>query len=255
MTTNELSMLAFWRAYGLVPGGTLREAADHVLMVSGVPHPLFNGVHQLQPAGAESARNLVQEVQRAVDAAGVPLFFWAQPEALRRGLGGALAAAGAVAVGSCPAMRVEISRLPATVVPGLEIREMGEGEFALWAEIAALGTDLPPDVVQALVAREPHIALDGRRRRYLGFLGDRPVASACTVEAEGVAGVFAIAVLPEFRRRGLGAALTVEPLRRCAARGLETAMLQASPMGFPVYQRLGFETIGEFELHLLEPRA
>lgn len=250
---NQRSMFAFWRPYGLVPGGLLREASDYALILSGVPHPLFNGVHGAAPAGPDEARQMVAQIQAEANRAGLPLFWWMSPIPAENGLREALLAAGAVPVGACPAMRAEIAALNAPIVAGLEVREVDGEELALWAEIAALGTDLPPDVVAALREREPFIRPDGARRRYLGWLDGRPVATACTVEAHDVAGVFAIAILPEFRRRGIGAVLPIEPLRRSAERGHRVALLQASPMGFPVYQRLGFVTDGAYELFLMQP--
>jgi predicted GNAT family acetyltransferase len=57
-----------------------------------------------------------------------------------------------------------------------------------------------------------------------------------------VAGVYGITV----RRQGLATLATLATVRAGAERGATMAMLQASKDGFPVYQRLGFRTIGAF---------
>lgn len=250
-------MAGFWRAYGLVEGGLLREAADHALMLSGVPHPLFNNVLGAAPANPQRAAAMVAEVQAAVNASGLPLLWWVSPEGLgTSGLAAALTAAGAQAVGVTPAMELDLAQLPATPLPpGLSLVEVGPDEYALWAEIAARGTDLPPEVVQALREREPQISAADGRRRFLARLDGTPVGTVCTIERDDEVGVFAVAVLAEHRRRGLGAALTVEPLRAAAARGCRTAQLQASPLGEPVYRRLGFAQRGEFRMFLQLPQA
>jgi len=254
---NRTSMAAFWRAYGLVEGGLLREAADHALMLSGVPHPLFNNVLGAAPADPQRAAAMVAEVQAALNARGLPLLWWTLPDRLdESGLATALTAAGAQAVGATPAMELDLAQLPTDPLPpGLNLHEVGPEEFALWAEIAGRGTDLPPEVVQALREREPQIPADDGRRRFLARLDDAPVGTVCTIERDHEVGVFAVAVLAEHRRRGLGAAITLEPLRAAAARGCRVAQLQASPLGEPVYRRLGFVQRGEFRIFLQLPQA
>jgi GNAT superfamily N-acetyltransferase len=66
-----------------------------------------------------------------------------------------------------------------------------------------------------------------------------------TVHIDGAeAGIYDCAVEPEFRRRGLGAALTATACRLAASRGCTDVTLNATPMGRPVYQRIGFESDG-----------
>lgn len=47
--------------------------------------------------------------------------------------------------------------------------------------------------------------------------------------------------MPEHRRQGLGSIITAAPLAEARRRGYRVAVLHATEMGYPVYQRLGFE--------------
>jgi predicted acetyltransferase len=49
----------------------------------------------------------------------------------------------------------------------------------------------------------------------------------------------------DYRRRGFGAALSLQPLLDARQQGYRTAILQASDEGARVYKRLGFEPFGQ----------
>ena len=70
-----------------------------------------------------------------------------------------------------------------------------------------------------------------------------PSATAVSVTAEGVAGIYGITVQESGRRRGFGAAMTWAAIAAGARQGLAVAALQASPIGHPVYEQMGFAQI------------
>jgi predicted GNAT family acetyltransferase len=73
----------------------------------------------------------------------------------------------------------------------------------------------------------------------------RPVATALSVRTGDVVGIYSVATLPEARGHGYGTALTWMTLAD-AEPGVRAAVLQASPMGRPVYERMGFRLVREF---------
>jgi len=62
------------------------------------------------------------------------------------------------------------------------------------------------------------------------------------------AGIYHIATLPNYRKRGLGAAMTLRAMRSGSEDGYSEAILFATSSGFPVYRRLGFETVSMADL-------
>ena len=81
-------------------------------------------------------------------------------------------------------------------------------------------------------------------RMYLGVLGATPVATSMIFDGAGAAGVFHIATMPEARGKGIGGAITLAPLLESRERGLRRAVLFASEIGVPVYERIGFRLAG-----------
>jgi GNAT superfamily N-acetyltransferase len=90
-------------------------------------------------------------------------------------------------------------------------------------------------------------ALPGRVVPFVAWLGGLPVGSATlhlTIGPLGIAGIYDVGVLPAFRNRGIGKAITAEVCRMAWAVGCPIAGLNATPLGEPIYRRLGFEDVG-----------
>lgn len=79
---------------------------------------------------------------------------------------------------------------------------------------------------------------------FLLWEGDTPVATSMLIHVGDVASVVNVGVPEAHRRKGLGAAATWEVIRRGRERGATESQPFASPMGEPVYLRMGFEVVG-----------
>jgi len=77
---------------------------------------------------------------------------------------------------------------------------------------------------------------------FLGWRDARAVSGAMLYLSHGIGGVGWVGTRPTAFGRGYGAALTRRVVDEGLRRGVTTFNLQASPMGAPVYERLGFET-------------
>lgn len=78
---------------------------------------------------------------------------------------------------------------------------------------------------------------------FIGSVGGRPVAAAISIAWERVSYVFMVATVPEFRRRGIGTALTWRAALAGRVRGCEVSFLRASEAGRSVYKRMGFREV------------
>jgi ribosomal protein S18 acetylase RimI-like enzyme len=119
----------------------------------------------------------------------------------------------------------------------LSIKRVRDGErLATWARTAWTGTGFPEESREAFVELEGSIGItpDTSRLRYLGYQRGVPVASSAMTLQDGVAGIYAVATLPEARRQGLGRALTLAPLLDARHMGYRVGTLQASSMGYSI---------------------
>jgi GNAT superfamily N-acetyltransferase len=60
-------------------------------------------------------------------------------------------------------------------------------------------------------------------------------------------GLYAIGTVPDFRRRGMAAALIQHMLAHASRRGARTASLQSTRMGESLYRSLQFTAVGRYE--------
>lgn len=75
---------------------------------------------------------------------------------------------------------------------------------------------------------------------FIGWLHDAPVAIASLLYHAGVAGVYGVATIPEARRQGVGAAMTLHVLRVARSTGYRIAILSPTDMSEAIYRRIGF---------------
>ncbi len=81
---------------------------------------------------------------------------------------------------------------------------------------------------------------------YVGYMDGEPVSAGLGLRTGRTIGVYNVATVERARRRGLGAAMTARVVADGSSAGCDVAILQASPMGLPIYEGLGFRTVVEY---------
>ena len=76
---------------------------------------------------------------------------------------------------------------------------------------------------------------------YLGWLHNEPVSIASLFFHAGVAGIYGVATIPEARRQGVAATMTLHTLREARQQGYRIAVLSPTEMSIAIYQRIGFQ--------------
>lgn len=219
------------------PGATHR---DHSMsLVTGEPHPMGNLAIVMEADDLQATEEAIAPLLATGRPAAV-LF----PRGVAPRIVEAIAARGFNVDATMPAMAVEIDRMAGTTLPpGYDWARVGDDEDGqAWTETLAVGYELPLPLAslfspQALGA-DP--AADARVQFFAVLRDGRPVSTSMLYLADGLAGIYCVATLPEERGKGLGAHATAEALRAARRLGYRVGVLQSSPAGHSVYLGLGF---------------
>jgi len=213
---------------------------------SGLPDMHINAVLTTH-LDADSADAVIDETLADLRGRGAPFLWWVMPSAAPADLARRLAARGLVDDGAWPGYAIEVeARADPPAVEGLELRRVRTAE-----ELDAyLGVYVPilspsPAFTELFVRAAKRIGLgdEAPEEHFVGYVDGDPVATVSLVTAGGAAGIYNVTTVEAARGRGIGAAMTVAAARHGAERGFALATLQASTMGRPVYERLGFEFV------------
>lgn len=127
----------------------------------------------------------------------------------------------------------------------------GEGSLTDVSEINDRSYTFGTDSFSRALKRLP----DGAAHIYVVSDGGAPVGCLLVLDHEGNSEIQVVAVVPEARGRGITTKLLGHALADAAERGNETATLIATPLGYPVYERAGFEPLERVSMWERRPTA
>jgi GNAT superfamily N-acetyltransferase len=227
------------------PSASVQRFGGVVSVLSDIPFDWFNQLLVERPdgtpedlraaltAGLGHAGSFVVRLRDGVDDRFIPTL-------TRAGLVAAGEAAATPGMVLFPIDRDTIAGAVATGrQAGLEIRQVRDARgIDEHGEVVTDGFGSPPAVAigttcAALLDRPECVV-------YTGYAGETPVASGLGWRTGRTIGVYAIATIAAARRRGYGAAMTARVVADGLAAGCDVAILQASELGRPIYERLGF---------------
>jgi ribosomal protein S18 acetylase RimI-like enzyme len=245
---HDNMIVADMLAAAQVPGALVERSDGLTIFVTGLPMRLFNQA-LIDGDGATSAAiggavTIMREraagpfsvtLRRGIDDGWIPVV-----EALRL-----VRAADRVWMPGMALHPIGAGDSPHTP-PELEIRQTTDAEgVADHIQAAATGFDMPAYWLRQLVTDD--LARHADVRLYAGYLDGDPVVAGLGIRSGTTIGVYSIATAPAARRRGFGAAMTQRIVDDGVRDGCEVAVLQASEAGKPIYERMGFRTVIEYD--------
>jgi ribosomal protein S18 acetylase RimI-like enzyme len=240
------SLVDFWRelAAWSGPAGRFEERNGLVLHATATAFPVTcNGVARLDPD--RPAAQVLDAAERVFGALGRGFTLQVEdPESCDADLVEAATERGMLEVGRAPAMARTAPPEPLRVPDEVQLRWVGVDaspeDFVHVADTSYQSLGMPAGVIVEMCAAPdrmvaPHV------HSVVAHLEGRPAATAQVVLGRGIAGVYYVGVLPEARGRGLAEVVTHAVTQRAFDLGAPAVVLQATPMGEPVYLRMGFE--------------
>jgi GNAT superfamily N-acetyltransferase len=236
--------LVEWRRYlGRSPKAEFYDSPELTWLLTGMPTPSLNAVllTQAEPGNVDA---VIERAMAHFRSRGVTtLSWWTELGTQTTDIGTHLVAHGLTFREGGPGMAVDLLELneDLPVPAALTIEPVKDAEaLKRWALASIIGFGLSEMYVDAWFDLLTGLGFDLPLCNYLGILGGKPVATSQLFLGAGVAGVYVVATIPDAQRQGIGAAMTLVPLRDARAMGFRIGILHSSPMGLGVYRRLGF---------------
>lgn len=229
----------------VVEGGEAIEVADVLVSLTNLPAAELNGAwiarDPIDPADSLAA---AREVFRSRGHA----FFGIEVEVGRHpAVEDAIREAELRLVDRLPAMAIALTELRDPPDPvGIEVREAlvpSDLDGVRSVETAVFGTR--PEIAERFIGRG--MLRDPRVRILLARAGGRTIGEAAAYLLGDTVGVFGVGVVDDERGRGIGAALTHRAATSFGDRA-DLAWLQPSERARPMYERLGFRAVSDWEV-------
>ncbi len=228
-------------------GGENRELYGVSIASAGVTFQMFNAAFLSQPVASEA--ELTQRILLAnihFDKRGLEWAYWVcedwLPGRTRKRSRRAFESLGLRHSVDLPGMVAERVAPPVRALPELEVRRVEPGPVKNdFCAIGALCFHVPPAWFEQVFDSD---AVWENFAGYVGYREGEPVATTAIVMGGDAVGVYNVATVPTYQRRGFGEAVMRYALDDARQRtGVERAVLQSTPAGLKLYRRMGFRVV------------
>ncbi|MFN7150144.1 MAG: GNAT family N-acetyltransferase [Microthrixaceae bacterium] len=240
------NLVDFWRELAAWSGraGRFEERDGLVLHATATSFPVTcNGVARLNPE--VSAEQVIDTADAWFDALGRGYTLQVEdPTGRDADLVAVAEQRGLLELSRSPAMVRSAPFEPLVVPDGVRLGWVGVDasvdDFIGVADESYQSLGMPAGVIVEMCS-SPARMIATHVRSVVAHVDERPVAVAQTQTGHGMAGVYYVGVLPDARGRGLAELVTHAVTQVAFELGAPLVVLQATPVGEPVYRRMGFE--------------
>jgi ribosomal protein S18 acetylase RimI-like enzyme len=250
VTRIESNPFAYLINFGRIPQVDLHEGEYLKWITTDAPVGLFNSVFNAQLKSAADIKALISETVSQFTNRERPCVWWVARADQPSDLSNYLTAQGGHLIDTIAMMACPLESLPkqGSTPSSIAIENVRVHELLLtWTDIYCRSRGYDETATKAW-----HILLGGLAltpaeplQHYVGYLDGQPAVCASLFLGAGVAGLFNVTTVPDFRHQGLGRAITLHALVDAQKRGFRIAVLGSEAMAHDLYARLGFTDHGQ----------
>jgi len=127
------------------------------------------------------------------------------------------------------------------VPPELEIAPAVAADMSALESLLNVTFAMPLDSVRAFALSR--FIGHAEVQMFVGRIDGKIVTTATSLLSGDTAGVFQVGTLEQHRGKGLGNVMTGHAIKAAVEKGAHISYLQASALGYPVYEKMGFKTV------------
>jgi GNAT superfamily N-acetyltransferase len=244
------------RAWTAWDGVTLEEHHATLELTSQTPHTRFNAVVRTDHSDAESLDDRIVGALGRARERGVRLAWWVDADVSERtasDLPARLESAGFAHRSTLRAMVADTRFMDTRIktVRAFSCRPVEtRAELETWARTVAIAYDFDDRITDDWLAMHEAIGYDQGLgwRHHLARSGDEVVGCASAFVQEDNVSVSHVTTLPDFRGASVGTAATISAIAQTRDAGIRHATLYAPLRAAPLYQRIGFQSVGTLDV-------
>ena len=253
--TIDENLRTAMRFFGNATGsGEIRELEGSVAMFSGLDYGVFNIALLTRPVAEGELEARLSSMAKFFRERTLRWSVWLCEDMLdaatRRREREIFSNFGLRTISNPPGMIAERLLPPVRPLPAIQCVPVNDAKTRkAFTELTSMSFDIPYMIAHAVYSRAA--AWNGEYQGFVAYAGGKVVAIAAMVAAAGVIGVYSLATLPEFRRKGYGEALLRAAASETAARtGFSKLVLQSTEAGYNLYKSMGFRDATRFSVYL-----
>lgn len=238
----EANINDYLLSYARLPGAVVHDDAESNWVEAQLSGATFNSIVRARFQPGQIDRQIEAVLNHFRERA-LPVVWHVGPASEPPMLGDALLRHGLTFLEEEPGMALEIAHLNSVnaAPPELTIEPVrDEAGLRDWIDTWLFPVPAAERAAQFEARRMHWLEPERAMHCFLGTWNGSPVATSMLYLGNGVAAVHHVVTRPEFRRRGIGSALTVRVLHEARIRGYHVGVLTASPEGIGSYRRIGF---------------
>jgi ribosomal protein S18 acetylase RimI-like enzyme len=234
-------------------GGELRELHGVSIASAGVTFQMFNTAFLSGPVASEAElkQRILQPIKH-FDSRGQEWAYWVcedwiEPQARKRSRR-LFEHHGLRLSTGLPGMIADRILPPVRPLPDIEVRRVrGAATWDAFCEIGSVCFHVPLTWFREVFDND---AVWDRFISFVGYVDGEPVSTTSLVSGAGVIGVYNVATLPGSQRHGYGESIMRQALAEVRKdRGMERVILQSTPAGLSLYERMGFRQVARVAVY------